>query len=48
MRSPKYKLNIILLALKGSSTFECFEPGNAIETHNRIMFDFYPALPHLL
>ena len=34
-------------ALNGSSALQCFERSNAIEIHNRIMFDFYPALPHM-
>ena len=25
-----------------------FECGNAIKIHNRIMFDFYPGLPHFI
>ena len=29
--------------LNGSSTLEHFEYSNAIEIHNRIMFDFYPG-----
>ena len=34
-------------ALNGSSAVERFKHGNAIELCNRIMFDFYPGLPHL-
>ena len=33
-------------ALNGSSGLERFECSNAIEIRNRIMFDFYPGLPH--
>ena len=25
-----------------------FERGNTVELHNRIMFDFYPGLPHMM
>ena len=25
-----------------------FERGNTIKMHSRIMFDFYPGLPHVL
>ena len=35
------------LALHASSALERFEHSNAIEIHNRIMFDFYPGLPHV-
>jgi len=35
-------------ALKGSSALQRFERSNAIEIRNRIMFDFYPGLPHVL
>ena len=35
------------LALHTSSSLERFERGNAIEIRNRIMFDFYPGLPHI-
>ena len=35
-------------ALNGSSTLEHFERSNASEIRNRIMFDFYPGLPHML
>ena len=31
----------------GSSVLQCFERGNAIKIHNRIMFDFYLGLPHM-
>ena len=34
-------------ALNGSSALERFEHGNVIEIRNRIMFDFYPGLPHI-
>ena len=34
-------------ALNGSSTLQRFEHGNAVEKCNRIMFDFYPGLPHM-
>ena len=34
--------------LNGSSALERYKHGNAIETHNRIMFDFYPGLPHVI
>ena len=30
-----------------SSALQHFERGNAIKIHNRIMFDFYPGLPHI-
>ena len=33
--------------LNRSSVLGCFEHGNAIKIRNRIMFDFYPGLPHL-
>ena len=36
------------LALNGSSVLQHFEHSNAIEIRYRIMFDFYPGLPHLL
>ena len=32
----------------GSSALEHFESGNAIKIRNRIMFDFYLGLPHIL
>ena len=32
----------------GSSALQRFEHGNAFEIRNRIMFDFYPGLPHIL
>ena len=35
-------------ALNGSSALEHYEHGNAIEIRKRIMFDFYPGLPHIL
>ena len=35
-------------ALNGSSALECFEHSNASEIRNRIIFDFYPGLPHVL
>lgn len=31
----------------GSAVLQCFDRGNAIELHNRIMFNFYPGLSHL-
>ena len=34
-------------ALNGSSVLQRFECGNAVETRNRMMFDFYPGLPHM-
>ena len=34
-------------ALNGSSTLERFERSDASEIRNRIMFDFYPGLPHV-
>ena len=34
--------------LNGSSALQWFECSNAIEIHNRIMFDFYPGLPHIV
>ena len=33
--------------LNGSYALQCFEHGNAIETCNRMMFDFYLVLPHI-
>ena len=33
--------------LNASSALQYFKRGNAIEIHNRIMFDFYPGLPHV-
>ena len=32
----------------GSSVLERFEHSNAIEIHNRIMFDFYTGLPYVV
>ena len=34
--------------LNGSSVLQHFECGNAVELRNRIMFNLYPGLPHLL
>ena len=34
-------------ALNGSSTLERFKYSNASEICNRMMFDFYPGLPHI-
>ena len=34
-------------ALNRSSALQHFERSNAIEIRNRIMFDFYPGLPHM-
>ena len=34
-------------ALNGSSALERFKHGNVIEIRNRIMFNFYPGLPHI-
>ena len=34
-------------ALNGSLALQCFEHVNAVELRNRIMFDFYPGLPHM-
>ena len=31
-----------------SSVLQPFECGNAVEMLNRIIFDFYPALPHVI
>ena len=33
--------------LKGNSALQRFEHGSTIETHNRIMFDFFLGLPHM-
>ena len=33
--------------LNESSALERFERSNAIAVWNRIMFDFYPGLPHI-
>ena len=35
------------LTLNGSTALQRFERGNAVEIRNRIMFDFYPGLPHV-
>ena len=35
-------------APNGSSTLQHFERGDAIEIRNRMMFDFYPGLPHII
>ena len=32
--------------LNGSFALQHFEHGNAVELHNKIMFNFYPGLPH--
>ena len=32
----------------GSFALQRFERDNAINIRNRIMFDFYPGLPHIL
>ena len=34
-------------ALKGSFVLQHFEHSNTVELHSRIMFDFYPGLPHI-
>ena len=34
--------------LNGSFVLQRFKRGNAVEIHNRIMFDFCPGLPHIL
>ena len=34
-------------SLNGSSALEHFKHSNAIEIRNRILFDFYPGLPHM-
>ena len=34
-------------ACNGSTALLRFERGNALEIRNRIMFDFYPGLPHI-
>ena len=34
-------------ACNGSTALQRFKRGNAIAIHNRIMFDFYPGLPHM-
>ena len=34
-------------ALNESAVLEFYEHSNAIEIRNRIMFDFYPGLPHV-
>ena len=33
--------------LNRSTALQRFEHGNAVEICNRIMFDFYPGLPHM-
>ena len=35
-------------ALNGSLALQRFKHGNAMKIHNGTMFDFYPALPHIL
>jgi len=35
-------------ALSRSSELERFECSNAIKIRNKIMFDFYPGLPHTI
>ena len=40
-------MQISLHDLNGSSALQRFKHGNAIETHNGIMFDFYPGLPYI-
>ena len=30
-----------------SIVLQCFERGNTVKLHNRIMFDFHPGLPHI-
>ena len=35
-------------ALNRSSEIQCFKHSNVVKTHNRITFDFYPGLPHIL
>ena len=30
-----------------STVVQCFEGDNAIEMRNKIVFDFYPGLPHM-
>ena len=44
-----YQVNTVRMsyALNRSSALERFEHGNAIEIRNRLMFDFYPGLPHI-
>ena len=34
--------------LNGSSVLQRFEHSNVVEIRNRIVFDFYPGLPHIL
>ena len=34
-------------ALNGSAALQRFEHGNTVEIRNRIIFDFYPQLPHI-
>ena len=36
------------LALNGSTVLQCFDRNNAVEIRNRIMFDFYPGLSHMI
>ena len=33
--------------LNGSSEIQCFECADAIKICNRIMFIFYPGMPHM-
>ena len=33
--------------LNGSSALQCFEHSDVVEIRNRVMFDFYPGLPHI-
>ena len=33
--------------LNGSTVLQHFERGNEVEICNRIIFDFYPGLPHI-
>ena len=35
-------------AFNGNSALERFERSYAIEIRNRILFDFYPGLPHII
>ena len=32
----------------GSTVLRHFKHNNAVKTHNGIMFDFYPGLPHIV
>ena len=34
-------------ALNGSTALQRFERGKVVDICNRIMFDFYPGLPHI-